>query len=503
MAISRGRLSFADGDIMGVDDFVSLEAQSIRTVRTRAELTTIFGASPAAGIAWISDTYELVGWDSVSSQWKTITGSFLHDVVLTRIEGVSQGAVVSHLDNHYWHDTAVTTRVTARNIALTGAQTGAANPFGLEPSGIVEVFDTQTGGAAVWLQEYRRSRGYTVPVVPVADADVEFLVVAAGGNGAPGRNAYWAGHPHEKSVMLSGGGGGGGEIRSLRLRVYAGQPINLFGLAMADGGGIQIRSSNGILVAAQPGAPSVRAVPQSLFFTADRGIMPPPVIPVATAPNAGASQWSQVNRKLDSFTGTTPNSPHFWMAGRTVPGGVTDGSIDNRYYPGVFGHGGGKSAQPYWWAPQGFNNSDLVNPYPNVTAQPWANRTFETNLVGGAGGGGSMAGPGADAILKAIDGKEGAYAAGGSATSLDTRLWPSKYASLAPGGVGHADRQIDTIAGTTGHFDKANVQVKPGAGGNGGVGEGAIRSILSFPADGGVRGLVMVRWSPAGRPLWQ
>ena len=504
MAVRRGKLdAFVAGDVMGVDDFVSLEAQTIQPVATRSALP----ASPDAGIFWIADKEELVGWDG--SKWVTIIAGFEQPVVAAPELGdedrvVLQGPVNAQTDNDYWQDPTVGQRVTARNVALAGVQTGAPNPLGLTATAQVELFDTATGGCAVWRQQAQIAQGTTATITAQADCDVQFLVVALGGSGAGGRNVFWSSdHPLYQAVMTAGGGGGGGEVRAVNLRLYKGQRVHLTGLSVNDGGAVRIVTGGGIVLAALPGASSVRAAPFSTFFTAVGGHIPKPEIPEATVPNAGASQWTQAVRFRDTIPATSTGitvAARYMMYYYKVNGGVTSGRSDNRYYPGApFGYGGGHSQQPGWGRAGGSPSQEYATPAKLDTPKPWDQYTYESWGVAGSGGGGSMVSAGESAFT--VSSAEPLDP--GRPVTLDTDFWPAKYDKLAPGGYGINNRFINLSSNVQAPtpFRKGATSTAPGAGGNGGVGEGAIGSMASYPAEGGQYGLVMVRWSHAGTPL--
>ena len=309
--------------------------------------------------------------------------------------------------------------------------------------------------------------------------------------------------------MLSGGGGAGGEIRSLKLRVFNGQQLELTGLARRDGGGIQLRSGGGILLSVLPGESSVASEPMSRIFTNTNGIIPMPVIPESSAPNAGASQWSQVIREVDTIPATSTgvtSAGRYWTNRREVPGGRTTASSDHRYYPRAhFGFGGGKSIQPRWGVATGDRGSSIgyANPFNASPAKDYTQVVYGFEEMGSSGGGGSMVSPATNG--RTINIKDpGHVVNGGRSLMLDDEFWPTKYSELGPGGKATTDRQID-LAGNrfvsaTG-FKLPVQSTVPGAGGNGGVGEGAIKSVASYPLGRGQAGIAMVRWSYSGRPL--
>ena len=187
MTVRKGNLTgFVGDEVLDADDFDSLEGQTIRPVANRAGLAAVFGSNPVAGFAWLEDTEELVGWDG--SNWVTISTGFEKPIVkLPEADDGDRttlhGPVQTHRDNNYWHDESVGQRISARNSALTGAQTWRHNPFGLVDSTNVEVFRTRTGGAAVWQQQDLIVSRHKVTITAIADADVEFVLVGAGGSG--------------------------------------------------------------------------------------------------------------------------------------------------------------------------------------------------------------------------------------------------------------------------------------------------------------------------------
>lgn len=483
MAIQRGRFSYADGDVLDEDDLKSLEAQTIRAVADRAALSSVFGAAPTAGLAWLENTFELVGWSG--TQWVTITRGFSYQDLIGRINGVTQGPIAEQSDNDYWHEPAIATRITARAFALTGASTKESAPVAVTANATLH--HTRTGGVFAWRQDNSYGVSHTEQITALADADVQLILIGAGGNGAHGRNINWqSSHPNDKGVMLAGGGGGGGDVRDLTLRLTKGQTLAIRGLGRI-GDTIRLVKDNGVVAAALAGGGSVTADPQSQFYTS--GLANRPNVAAGGMPNAGASQWTFIYRERDSESdgSTQPTYARFFMIGSSVDGGVTSASLDARY--DTVGYGGGKSFQPYWYVP------DSYGEYRNYRTV-----TFRPRRLGGAGGGGSMLRAGAGATHQTVDGKEGGYNAGGSPVSLDTDYWPARYAQIAPGGHGHTDRQIDTD-GTSSKFDLAPVATDTGGGGNGAIGEFDLRGIRFVARRIGQVGAVLLRFSRAGRPL--
>ena len=510
MVVRQGNLTgFTHDQVLDQDDLKSLEGQTITTVVNKAALPT---TTPLVGFAWVADTEELMGWDG--TKWVTISKGFEQPIL--KPEEADDGdrttlhsATQTHLDNDYWHDSSIGQQISARNSALTGAQSWHHNPFGLVDSSDVEVFRTKAGGCAVWLQQDQVVSRHKITLNALADADVQFLLVGAGGAGAGGRNLFWESiHPLYKACMLSGGGGAGGEVRTINLRVFKGQILELTGMARRDGGGIQLRSNGGILLSVLPGGSSVTSQPMSRIFTNTNGIIPMPVVPESSAPNAGASQWSQVIREVDIIPATSlgvTTAARYWTERQVVPGGVTTASSDHRYYPHAhFGFGGGKSLQPGWGRAQGFGSSRYAAPMAAGPSKSYDLVLHYKNSGGASGGGGSMVSIGENARNWSYDNKASNVSQGGRSLVLDDAYWPTKYKELAPGGQGMSERSIDLTGGqfvSSSVFTLATQSTLPGAGGNGGVGEGGIKGVASYPAGGGQAGLAMVRWSYSGRPL--
>ena len=482
MAIRRGRFSFADGDILDEDDLTSLEAQTIRPVADRAGLTAVFGAAPKAGLAWLENSFELVGWDG--TKWVTITTGFSYENIAGRISGVTQGPITQQPENDFWHEPAVETRVSARAFGLTGASTKEATPVAVSANATLNF--TRMGGVFSWRQDNKYGNTHVETITAVADCDVQVLLIGPGGNGAHGRNINWqSSHPQDKGVLLAGGGGGSGEVRDITLRLTAGQTLRLTGLGRI-GDPIRAVKDKGIVCAALAGGGSVTADPQSQFYTS--GLAAQPLVPPRTAPNAGASQWTFIYREHDRLTNNSGATwARFFMIGDSLNGGATDTNLEARY--DTSGFGGGKSFQPYWYVPTAYGDN-----------RGYLTVTFRPNRLGGAGAGGSMIKAGENAKHQTVDGKEGGYNAGGTPVVLDTDYWPARYGQVAPGGHGHTDRQVHTNGSAT-KFDRAPVSSAAGAGGNGAVGEFDLRGINFIPRNVGNVGAALIRFSRAGRPL--